>query len=149
MRWVIAISRQTSTSPGMETSSVSTIPTLERTTNGTGRVEDHTLAELQALDAGYRHGSNGGFSFRDGGSRVPTLEWLLTTFPDVSVVVDLKCDGLAGPLAGLIDEMGARDRLIVGSFHDHRLTEFQVLSQREVPVSSGLLSPDSGSWRPG
>lgn len=112
-------------------------PTVERTTNGTGRVEDHTLAELQALDAGYRHGSTGGFAFRDGGSRVPTLEWLLTTFPDVSVVVDLKSDGLASPLADLVDEVGARDRLIVGSFHDHRLTEFQALTRREVPVSSG------------
>lgn len=112
-------------------------PTVERTTNGTGRVEDHTLAELQALDAGYRHGSRDGFSFRDGGSRVPTLEWLLTAFPDVSVVVDLKSDGLARPLADLVHDLDAGDRLIVGSFHDHRLVEFQSLTRRRVPVSTG------------
>lgn len=112
-------------------------PTVERTTNGSGRVEDHTLAELQALDAGYRHGSRDGFSFRDSGSQVPTLEWLLTAFPDVSVVVDLKSDGLARPLADLVDRLDAGDRLIVGSFHDHRLLEFQELTRRKVPVSTG------------
>ena len=113
-------------------------PTVDRTINGFGRMEDHTLAELQSLDAGYRHGTRDGFSFRDGRSRVPTLEWVLTTFPDVSVVVDLKSNGLARPLAELIDRLEARDRLIVGSFHDHRLMEFQELTRGQVPVSTGL-----------
>lgn len=112
-------------------------PTLDRTTNGSGAVESSTLAELQALDAGYRHSTPDGYSFRDGGSKVPTLEWLLATFPDVSVVVDMKCDGLAEPLAELVDALDAHDRLIVGSFFDSRLLEFQALTEGRVPVSSG------------
>lgn len=112
-------------------------PTVDRTTEGTGRVEDFTLAELQALDPGYRHATSDGYGFRDRGSRVPTLEWLLTTFSDVSVVVDLKCDGLAGPLATLIDDLEAHDRLIVGSFSDNRISEIQEITGMQVPVSCG------------
>lgn len=112
-------------------------PTVDRTTEATGRVEDFTLAELQSLDAGYRHGTADGYSFRESGARVPTLEWLLTTFPDVSVVVDLKCDGLAEPLADLVDDLEAHDRLIVGSFSDTRITEIQQITKMRVPVSCG------------
>ena len=112
-------------------------PTVDRTTEGRGRVEDFTLADLQTLDAGHRHSAGDGFPFRGNGSRVPTLEWVLTTFPDVSVVVDLKSDGLVTPLAALIEDIGAHDRLIVGSFHDARLTEFRQITADRVPVSSG------------
>lgn len=112
-------------------------PTVDRTTNSSGRVEDFTLAEMQALDAGYRHAGPNGYDFRDGGVTVPTLEWLLTTFEDTSVVVDMKSDGLAGPLAALIDDLNAHDRMIVGSFDDSRLVEFQEITDRRVAVSSG------------
>jgi glycerophosphoryl diester phosphodiesterase len=95
------------------------------------------LAELQSLDAGYRHGTPDGYTFRDAGAKVPTLEWLLTTFDDVSVVVDMKCDGLSAPLADLVDRLGAHDRLIVGSFDDARVAEFRRLTDGRVPVSSG------------
>ena len=112
-------------------------PTLDRTTNATGRVEDLTLAELQDLDAGYRHGTPNGFSHRDTGATVPTLEWLLTKFPDTSIVVDLKSDGLAGPLATLINDLGAHDRLIVGSFSDARIAEFREVTEDRVATSVG------------
>lgn len=112
-------------------------PTVDRTTNATGRVADLTLAELQTLDAGYRHGGSDGFSYRDLGVRVPTLGWLLETFPDTSVVVDLKTDGLAAGLARLVDDLEAHDRLIVGSFSDARLAEFRALTQGRVATSVG------------
>jgi glycerophosphoryl diester phosphodiesterase len=112
-------------------------PTVDRTTNSTGPVEAHTLAELQSLDAGYRHGTPDGYSYRDLGARVPTLEWLLTNFPDVSVVVDMKSNGLARPLADIIEDLGAHDRLIVGSFSDVRLAEFRQITGGRVPTSVG------------
>lgn len=112
-------------------------PTVDRTTNAVGRVENFTLDQLQSLDAGYRHGGPDGFDFRDIGVRVPTLEWLLTNFPDTSVIVDMKGDGLAGPLAALVDDLGAHERLIVGSFSDARILEFRDLSAGRVPTSSG------------
>lgn len=112
-------------------------PTVDRTTNATGRVEHLTLQELQSLDAGYRHGTSEGFRFRDSGVTVPTLEWLLTTYADTSVVVDMKSDGLAEPLAALIDDLGAHERLIVGSFSDARVAEFRAITDGRVPTSVG------------
>lgn len=115
-------------------------PTVDRTTDATGRVEQMTLEELQSLDAGYRHNTANGFAFRDSGARVPTLEWLLTAFPDVSVVLDLKCDSLAEPLASVIDDFEAHDRLIVGSFSDRRLAEFRAMTDGRVPTSVGQMA---------
>lgn len=112
-------------------------PTVDRTTNATGPVEHMTLADLQALDAGYRHGTADGYPYRETGSTVPTLQWLLTAFPDTSVVLDLKSDGLAEPLAALIDELGVHERLIVGSFSDARLAKFRAITSGRVPTSVG------------
>lgn len=112
-------------------------PTLDRTTNASGPVSKLTVAELQTLDAGYRHGGSDGFSYRDSGVRIPTLRWLLETFPDTSVVVDLKSDGLAEHLAHLVDDLEAHDRLIVGSFSDARLAEFRALTKGAVATSVG------------
>lgn len=50
--------------------------TLDRTTDGTGKVSDFTLAEIQALDAGSKMGA----AFA--GVRVPTFEEALAVFPD-------------------------------------------------------------------
>lgn len=115
-------------------------PTVDRTTNSSGRVEHLTVDDLQSLDAGYRHGTPDGFTFRDNGATVPTLQWLLTQFPDVSVVVDLKSDGLAVPLAALIDDLDAHDRLIVGSFSGRRLAEFREVTDGRVATSAGPMT---------
>lgn len=115
-------------------------PTVDRTTNSSGRVEHLTVNDLQSLDAGFRHGTPDGFTFRDNGATVPTLEWLLTQFPDVSVVVDLKSDGLAVPLAALVDDLEAHDRLIVGSFSGRRLAEFREVTDGRVATSAGPMT---------
>src|SRR5690606_40270954 len=59
-------------------------PTLDRTTSGTGPISAMSWTELQQLDAGYRHGPER--IFRDKGIRVPALEELVTSFPDVGIV---------------------------------------------------------------
>lgn len=69
-------------------------PSVNRTTNGRGRVADLSLAAIQALDAGGR------FSPEFAGERVPTLEEVL------AVVMDWPCDRrvlieLKGPFSGL------------------------------------------------
>lgn len=114
--------------------------TVDRTTNGKGKVHHYTLDELQALDAGYRHGTDEGFPFRGEGVRVPTLRELLVGFPEVSVVVDLKVDSLHQALADLIDELDAHERLIVGAFSDDRIGEFRKETQGRVPTSTGPVA---------
>ncbi len=111
--------------------------TLDRTTDGSGPIVETSLAELQSLDAGARHRVGDSFPFRGQGVVVPTLADILTEFPDVSLVVDLKADGVAGPLAELLAETGAEDRVIVGSFSDQRLTSFLLASGGRVATSAG------------
>ena len=112
-------------------------PTLDRTTNGSGLVSDMTLEQLKGLDAAYWHRLNGGFPYRGSGVEVPTLLELLAEFDDVSVIVDLKTDGMAHALARVADEADATGRLVVGSFSDQRLEEFRSASGGVVPTSAG------------
>ena len=72
----------TSTRRPTATSSCSTTPILDRTTDGAGPVRERTLAEVQALDAGYRFtATDGSHPWRGRGVRVPTLDELLAAHP--------------------------------------------------------------------
>lgn len=114
--------------------------TVDRTTNGTGPVRSYTLAELRQLDAGHRHRLDGGYPFRGRGLRVPTLGEVLATFPSVGVVVDLKEDGLEGPLCALLGRMGVWSRVIVGGFSDVRLIQMRRASGGKALISAGPVS---------
>lgn len=111
--------------------------TVDRTTDGIGDVSNLAFDELQELDAGYRHGGRDGYAFRGKGLTVPSLEEVLDTFPDVNLVVDMKIDGCADPLAGLLDRLDAHERLIVGSFSDERIDVFRDASTGRVATSTG------------
>ena len=112
--------------------------TVDRTTDGSGDVQSLSLTDLKQLDAGYRHADRTGlYPFRGQGVQIPTFEELLKSFPDVSVIADMKTDGVEEPLAGLIEDLGLHDRLIVGSFSDERLDRFRELSHSGVPTSTG------------
>ena len=65
--------------------------TVERTTDGSGRVDEMTWEALRELDAGYRWTDDGAsFPFRGMGLRVPSLEEVLTALPDTRMIIELK-----------------------------------------------------------
>lgn len=111
--------------------------TLDRTTDGSGPVWDRRWEEVRALDAGYRLGIDGDHPFRGQGIGIPSLEEVVTTFPDVRLIVDLKQDGLEGPLTDLVDRLDLWDRLIVGSFGGERLVRFRRRTDGRVATSTG------------
>lgn len=111
--------------------------TVDRTTEGTGPVSSYTFDELQGLDAGHRHATKTGFDFRGSDVKVPSLEEVLSTFPDISMVVDIKEEGVIDAFASLIDRLGVQERLIVGSFSDERISIFRSRTDGTVPTSSG------------
>ena len=111
--------------------------TIDRTTDGTGLVSDHSLAELQELDAGYRFEIDGDSPYRSRGIRIPTLEELATTYPDQVFSLDLKSDGTEEALVETIRRLDLWDRVIVGSFSDARLRRFRALADRPVAMSAG------------
>jgi glycerophosphoryl diester phosphodiesterase len=66
---------------------------LDCRTNGKGDVRARTLAELQALDAGYGYTADGGKSFPLRGSgreRIPTLEQALAALPGTPILFNFK-----------------------------------------------------------
>lgn len=112
---------------------------LDRTTDRVGPVSELTAAELEQVDAGFRHGPEEGFPHRGRGIRIPPLEEVVTSYPDVRLILDLKRDGLAEPLWKLIDRHGLHEQVVVGSFSDRRLAAFRRLSGGSVATSTGPM----------
>jgi len=82
---------------------------LDCRTNGNGVTREHSLDELQGLDIGYGYTADGGrtFPFRGKGVRMmPSLDEVLSTFPDKRFLLDIKSNDpeegsmLAEQLAG-------------------------------------------------
>jgi glycerophosphoryl diester phosphodiesterase len=93
-----------------------------RLTGAPGTIEERTLAEVRALDAGFSFTPDGGRSFpwRGRGASPPTLAELLARHPGTRVNVEAKRDdpALARALARAVRDAGAVDRVCLGSQHD-------------------------------
>ena len=109
---------------------------VDRTTDSTGFVSDHSLEELRTLDAGYRFERDGDCPHRGQGIQVPTLEELVLTYPDGVFSLDLKSDGMETALVDLIRRLDLWDRVVVGSFSGSRLRRFRNLVDRPVATSA-------------
>lgn len=90
--------------------------TVDRTTDGTGRVGDLTLAELQEMDAGYRfRDPEGNPSYRGAGVTIPRFEDVLLALPDTRMNVEAKDHRSAPGLVEIILKHGAQDRILVAA----------------------------------
>ena len=102
---------------------------VQRTTDGTGQVEDLTLAELKKLDAAYNWSIDSGqtFPYRGKGISVPTLEEVFQKYPGMRYLVEIKLskNPIAGPMCDLITRYNMRDKIIVASFHDDLMQMFR------------------------
>ncbi len=138
--------------------------TVDATTNGTGRVDAMTYAQLFALDHGYtftpdrwscgscpldeyvyrgvRTGDKAppaGYEADD--FTIPTVEKMFTTFPDALMDIEIKQSGAAGrvaadELARLIDQYGRADRSVVVSFDQATVDYFSSIAP-DVATSPG------------
>jgi len=97
--------------------------TVDRTTDGSGRADEMTLAQLKALDAGSWKGEE----FR--GYRIPTfLEFmeLIKDLPDMTIDFELKeyptpgreelAYSVCDRVLAIIDEYGYTDRCVINTF---------------------------------
>lgn len=107
-------------------------PTLERNTDGRGRIEDHTLEELRRFDAGYTFTQDGGktFPFRGKGVRICTLAEALEHCPEQRFNIDLKtkCPEIVDEFIKVIREHDAVDRVVGASFHLSNLKRLRRLA---------------------
>jgi glycerophosphoryl diester phosphodiesterase len=104
--------------------------TVDRTTDGTGRVKDMTLAELQALNAGE-------------GEKIPSLQDVLDEFGGRLLInIELKnyaspCDPLPVAVANMLKGKTWLDLVIISSFNPFNMPRFH----RRCPgVKLGLLT---------
>jgi glycerophosphoryl diester phosphodiesterase len=113
--------------------------TVDRTTDGSGEVEQMTLAEIKALDAAYRWTRDEGATYphRGQGISIPTLEEIFQAFPGQRMTIEIKKTerSMAAPFCATIRKYNMQERVLVASFHDVRLAEFRAECP-EVATSS-------------
>ncbi|MGV9254812.1 glycerophosphodiester phosphodiesterase [Streptomyces sp. NPDC003697] len=110
--------------------------TLDRVTDGAGRIADLPWAEVRQARVGGRE-------------PVPLFEELLETFPEARWNVDVKAESALGPLLELIGRTGAWDRVCVGSFSEARVVRAQRLAGPRLATSygtRGVLGLRLRSW---
>jgi len=114
-------------------------PTVDRTTDGTGRVAGLTLAQLRSLDAG------SWYSPRFAGTRIPTLEEFLARFSGVQskkAMLELKGEwgpGQARTVVDLVYRFGVQNRVVMASFD---LPTLATLAEVAPPFPRVLIQHD-------
>ena len=102
---------------------------VDRTTDGSGRISEMTLEAVKKLDAGYRFSPDGGqtFPFRAKEIRVPTLQEVFAAFPETKFVIEPKQEtpSIVKSFCGLIRERKMTDKVVVGSFSQTILDDFR------------------------
>ena len=108
--------------------------TVNRTSNGSGRVVDMTCQELKKLDF-----SNGMAEYKD--ARIPTLKEVygLVKNSAMTVNVEVKCDevmyyGIWDKLIRLEREMGMQGRIIYSSFNHYVLQKIREIDPDDRPA---------------
>lgn len=116
--------------------------TVDRTTNGRGRVTDLTLTQLQTLDAGQ-------------GEPIPTLAQVFELFgPDFLYNLEIKNDdqtdqGAERAIAACIRRYGVQSQLLISSFNPKALERIYAVLGDEVPLGflhMGMIDRHSPDW---
>lgn len=131
--------------------------TVDRTSDGTGYVNELTLAELQALDFGYHwptlqdHENPpevDGYPYRGQGYSIATLEEILQAFPDHLYNIEIKqiTPSITAPLCEMLRDYELTPQVLVASFHQEVIEEFRevcpevVTSAVESEIRTFLLA---------
>nr|MDO8081350.1 glycerophosphodiester phosphodiesterase family protein [Candidatus Freyarchaeota archaeon] len=113
--------------------------TVDRTTNGTGKVRDMSLVELRSLDAGE-------------GEKIPLLEEVLELVKDKALlVIELKINGIEERVLKIVEEYGALNNVLLTSFIHRSVKRVKELDPRvrtgvifrEAPINPSRLALDA------
>lgn len=119
--------------------------TLDRTTDARQRwggeklrASEHTLAELQSLDAGRW------FDARFAGTRLPLLTEAIELITPHAVTLVERKDGDARTCVELLRRRGWINRVVVQSFDWDYLRDFHALAPEQVLAALGPVAPAKG-----
>jgi glycerophosphoryl diester phosphodiesterase len=114
--------------------------TVDRTTNGSGRVSDFTLEELRELEVGVNWTQDGGatYPYKGEGLKIPTVEEIFQRFPGYPMVIEIKQESpsMAGPFCDLIRQYDMSDKVLVPSFSDQAISEFRAACPEVATAAS-------------
>ncbi|MEO0456621.1 MAG: glycerophosphodiester phosphodiesterase family protein [Cyanobacteria bacterium P01_A01_bin.114] len=117
--------------------------TLDCRTEGTGVTREHSLDDLQKLDVGYGYTADGGKSWPFRGKGVgmtPSLDAVLTTFPERDFLIDVKSnDAEEGAL--LADRLTALSAEHKGQLMVHGGTQPVGLIRERLPQIQTITRP--------
>lgn len=110
---------------------------LERITDGTGFLRDHTLKELKKLDA------SGIYRGKVPAQRIPTLEEYLSLIAPTGMITNIEFKtgmfeypGLEEKVLELVSKFGLEDKMIFSSFHCDTVLRLKKLAPH---IPCGLL----------
>jgi len=116
--------------------------TVDRTTDGAGEVQSFTLSDLKELDAAYHWSPDDGetFPYRGIGIEVPTLDEVFAGFNGQHLNIEIKQaqPSITGPFCEMIRENQMEEKVLVASFDQETLREFQ----RTCPEVATSLGED-------
>jgi glycerophosphoryl diester phosphodiesterase len=90
------------------------------------KVSDMTWQEVSVLDIGH-------------GKRIPSLKQALEYFPNARFNLDVKASAASKPTANVINEINARERVLISSFSDRRRTETISMIDGPIRTSAGSI----------
>ena len=114
---------------------------VDRTTNGKGKVVELSYEEIKRLDAGFHFSTDGeNFPFRGKGISILELEEFFKTLPNARYYIEVKVkDPLAAEiLVQLIEKYKLENRVLIGSVRDSVNENLKQLSRGKITVFSGL-----------
>ncbi len=118
---------------------------VNRTTDGRGKISEMTFPEVKKLDAGYPFTTDGGktFPFRGKGITVPALAEIFDALPEMKFNIEPKqvTPSIIKPLCDLIRGREMINKVIVGSFRQTVIDDFR----RECPEVATSASPSEVS----
>ena len=112
--------------------------TLDRTTTGSGRVRDHSLAELKTFDASFKFTGQYGFN------PIPTLDEVLGYVKNYDIITNIELktgvfeyEGIEAAVLECIRKHDVSDKVIISSFNHYSVMRMKALAPE---LKSGLLT---------
>ncbi len=117
--------------------------TLDRTTNGSGEVDNHDLKDLKALDAGFHFSPDGGRTYPYRGQKLdlPTLQEFFSIFSAHKAIIEIKqlSHSIVSRTLDIIREFHAEKRVLLATEEDRIMAQIRnELERQSLGIATGF-----------
>jgi len=117
--------------------------TVDRTTDGRGRVAELSLSEIKRLDAGYRFTKDGGRTYPYRGKRIeiPTLVELFSSLPKIRAIIEIKQSHppIVKKVIEIVRSAGKERDVLLATEEDEIMVEIRAaLEDSDTPMATGF-----------